>query len=63
MLTDGSTARSLVPQTRTSERQVLKCMKKFVSCITKELEDEWLPSTSDEELVGIEGRYRKLGFP
>lgn len=63
MLSDGRTAASLTQQTRMSERQVMKCMKLFVNAVVERLGEEWLRLPTVEEIMAIEGRYRKLGFP
>lgn len=63
MLTDGRSAASLVQQTRMSEPQVMQCMKRFVKCVVVELKEEWLRLPTNDEVMDIEERYRKLGFP
>lgn len=63
MLTEGRTALSLVRETRMSERQILKCMKRFTTCIVEQLEEEWIRLPTNAELLEIENRYKSLGFP
>ena len=63
MITQGCTAFSLVRETRMSERQIMKCMKRFTSCIVREMEEEWIRLPTNAELLEIEKRYKSVGFP
>ena len=38
-------------------------MKRFVKCIVKEMKEELLRLPTNDEVISIEERYRKLGFP
>lgn len=46
-----------------SERQILKCMKRYTACIVKQMEDEWIILPTNAELLEIEKGYKSFCFP
>lgn len=63
MIRKGRTAFSMAEEVRQFEPQNMKCMKKLCKGVWDLYESEWLRRTNEAEIVQIESRYRKMGFP